>query len=121
MVRRTIQALHGALVRLLLPAGFREEFGDELQETFARRLAATDGTFTAVGLGIREALDLLRTSVREWAAAVGPGMEPGARGPDRAGLPGGYTNPTGAGVLSLRGSSGLRSGASRAAPVWHWG
>lgn len=68
-MHRTLVAIHGLLVRLLLPPAFRMEFADELELTVKARVEAASG-FARSGIATLEILDLLRTATREWYRAA---------------------------------------------------
>ncbi|MGH7504498.1 MAG: hypothetical protein ACRELX_02560, partial [Longimicrobiales bacterium] len=62
--------LYAFLARLLLPAGFLDEYGAELTGAVADRLASAHGVRRA-SLIAREIADLLRTAAREWRMEFG--------------------------------------------------
>jgi predicted permease len=67
-MRRALLALHRLLL-LLLPPGFRADFGEELAASVRARVASRDCVVDVAILGALELLDLLRTAGREWGAA----------------------------------------------------
>jgi hypothetical protein len=59
-------ALYRFLVRALLPGAFRQEYGEELVQAVAVRLAAAHGGLASWTALAAEVADLVRTAVREW-------------------------------------------------------
>jgi len=65
-----VTRLYALVARLLLPAGFLEEYGAELVRCAGARLSRTEGRRRRWALFAREVLDLIRTAVREWWAEM---------------------------------------------------
>jgi predicted permease len=66
-MRRALLSLHRLLL-LLLPPGFRADFGEELAASVRARVASRDCLVDVAIVGTLELLDLLRTAGREWGA-----------------------------------------------------
>jgi predicted permease len=91
-MRSVAFALYRLAARLLLPPGFRHEYGIELEEAVATRLAAAR-PFRFWILLFMEFTDLVRTAVREWW-----GSATGARGEGRVARGGSMLD----GIMDLR-------------------
>jgi hypothetical protein len=74
MVRVALR-LYRLGVRVLLPRALRDEFGDELLQTVAARLAGTRGVLGPWRALLAELWDLARTGVRERRSARTRGLE----------------------------------------------
>ena len=69
-MRRAVLALHGLLLRVLLPPAFRAEYGEELKSAVRARLESKQGGFAVSTVALLELLDLFRTAGKEWWAVV---------------------------------------------------
>jgi putative ABC transport system permease protein len=89
---RPALTLYRLAVRALLPGDFRREFGHELEETVAARLASAGGASGRWLALASELLDLLRTAAREWRSALtgGPSRPSGGRRGPEAKVGGGW-------------------------------
>ncbi|HUF76003.1 MAG TPA: ABC transporter permease, partial [Longimicrobiales bacterium] len=69
-MKRAAVALYHAAAAILLPRAFREEFGAELEDIVAERLAASRGVVCTGVVLLAELADLVRAAAREWRTAL---------------------------------------------------
>ena len=93
-MRRTLVALYRMMARVLLPAGFRTEYGAALVDTVEERLGNARGPLGIAGACLAELVDLVRTAAREWWGTIGgrhSGRAP-AHGQGRRRMGGGWND-----------------------------
>jgi predicted permease len=112
-MKRAVLALYRIAVAVLLPKAFREEFGPELEQTVAARVAATHTVTGASLVFLTELADLFRAGAQEWGVAMRGERDPGSTHvARRAGRPGGGWSDLRTTVRSLSRRRGLALGVA---------
>jgi putative ABC transport system permease protein len=70
-MRRVLVALYRMTARVVLPAGFRTDYGATLVHTVEERLRDARGPLGILRASLAELVDLVRTATREWWATIG--------------------------------------------------
>ena len=93
-MRRVALALYRAAAAAVLPGAFRKEFGRDLEEAVAARLAASRTVMAAGLVLLAEFADLMRTAAAEWRAALGRRRAPRSTriGGREGGMAGGWSD-----------------------------